>query len=247
VDYYRIKIGNIIGTIPLEIILDRCLETGDPFFCEQVVRNPANGTLFGTTAAAGGFINGRTVNVAKSINKGFDFQAAYTLPLDSWGMENWGGISFNFAGSLLTKQSNTSLPGDPSYDCSGFFGSSCGTIYPEWRHTARMNWTVPGVEATLSLAWRYWGKTKYENLSEDQELSGAPNPFISKIGAVSYFDVSALWNVSDILAVRAGVNNVFDKNPPLVPSAIVGGGLPNTYPLYDLLGRRLFIGVTANF
>jgi hypothetical protein len=36
-------------------------------------------------------------------------------------------------------------------------------------------------------------------------------------------------------------------NPPLIPSAIVGGGLPNTYPLYDLLGRRLFVGVTANF
>lgn len=247
VDYYRIKIGNIIGTIPLEIILDRCLESGDEFFCSQVTRNPVNGTLFGTTAASGGYINGRTVNVAKSINEGFDFQANYKLPLEDWGVDKWGGISFDLAGSLLTKQSNTPLPGDPSYDCAGYFGSSCGTIYPKWRHTARMNWTVPGVDATLSVAWRYWGKTKYENLSDDDQLSGAPNPFTNKIRAVNYFDVAGIWDLNDKFRLRAGVNNVFDVNPPLIPSAIVGGGLPNTYPLYDLLGRRLFVGVTANF
>jgi outer membrane receptor protein involved in Fe transport len=247
VDYYRIKIGNIIGTIPLEIILDRCLETGDEFFCSQVVRNPSNGILFGTTATGGGYINGQTTNVAKSVNEGWDFQAGYNLPLENWGMENLGGISFNFNGSLLTKQDNVSLPGDPAYDCSGYFGPACATVQPEWRHTARVNWSVPNTNATLSVAWRYWGSTKYENLSEDEALAGTPNPFIDKISAVNYFDVSGLWNLNDMFSFRAGVNNVFDKDPPLIPAAIVGGGLPNTYPMYDLLGRRLFMGITANF
>jgi len=247
VDYYRIKIGNIIGTIPLEIILDRCLTTGDEFFCSQVVRNPANGILFGTTASGGGYINGQTTNVAKSINEGWDFQAAYRLPLENWGMEKVGGISFNFNGSLLTKQDNVPLPGDPAYDCAGYFGSSCGTVQPEWRHTARVNWSLPNTNATLSVAWRYWGSTKYENLSKDEALAGAPNPFIDKINAVNYFDLAGLWNVNDMFTLRAGVNNVFDKDPPLVPASIVGGGLPNTYPMYDLLGRRMFVGLTANF
>jgi iron complex outermembrane recepter protein len=97
------------------------------------------------------------------------------------------------------------------------------------------------------VAWRYWGDTKYENLSGDEQLSGAPDPFISKINDVSYFDLSGIWDMTDKLRVRAGVNNIFDVNPPLIPADIVGGGLPNTYPLYDLLGRRLFIGITANF
>ena len=30
-------------------------------------------------------------------------------------------------------------------------------------------------------------------------------------------------------------------------SRIAGTGLPNTYPTYDLLGRKMFIGFTANF
>ncbi len=247
VDYYRIKIDNQIGTIPLDVILTRCLETGDDFFCAQVLRNPSNGILFGTTAGAGGYINGQTVNVAKVVNEGFDFQASYNLPLEDWGMNNVGGLSFSFNGSLLTKQDNVSLPGDPAYDCAGYFGPTCATVQPKWRHNARMNWTIPGVEATLSLAWRYWGGTKYENLSGDDALTGPTNPFISKIKAYNYFDLAGLWNVNDNFRLRAGVNNVFDKDPPLVPAAIVGGGLPNTYPMYDLLGRKLFIGLTADF
>ena len=43
------------------------------------------------------------------------------------------------------------------------------------------------------------------------------------------------------------MNNVFDKDPPLINSAYVGTGLPNTYPTYDLLGRKLFVSLQAAF
>jgi len=247
VDYFNIKIEDIVGTIPLEIILDRCLNTGDPIFCSKIVRNPANGILFGTTAVGGGYFNGLTTNVAESTTKGVDFQASYNLPLDDWGLDRYGGVSFNFNGSWLMEQGNVPLPGDPSYDCAGFFGSTCASAYPEWRHTARVNWTMPWVEATLSVAWRHWGETQFENLSSDAGLGGDPDLFISEIDAVDYFDISGRWHVTDNFSIRGGVNNVFDEDPPLIPNAIVGGGLPNTYPMYDLLGRRLFVGLTASF
>lgn len=247
VDYFDIKIEDVIGQIPLDIILTRCLETGAEAFCSQVVRNPVNGILFGTTVGAGGYINGTSVNVAESRNKGWDFQANYNLPMEDWGIDRYGGVSLNFAGSLLTEASTVPLPGDPSYDCAGYFGAVCATIYPEWRHTARVNWRMPWVDATISAAWRYWGETKFENLSSDAALHGDPDGFISKIDGISYFDLSGLWNATDNFSVRAGINNIFDEDPPLVPSYIVGGGLPNTYPMYDLLGRRLFLGVTARF
>ncbi|HYG28573.1 MAG TPA: TonB-dependent receptor, partial [Caulobacteraceae bacterium] len=247
VDYFKIEIEDVISTIPLDIILTRCLETGDSTFCSQVVRNPANGILFGTTVGAGGYINGASVNVAESVTEGWDFQASYNLPLLDWGMDRFGGVSFNFAGSLLTEQSTVPLPGDPMYDCAGYFGSTCGSVFPEWRHTARVNWTMPWVDATVSAAWRYWGETNYENLSSDPGLSSAPDPFVNKIEGISYFDLSGLWQMTDNFRLRAGVNNVLDEDPPLIPSYIVGGGLPNTYPMYDLLGRRIFVGVTARF
>ena len=43
------------------------------------------------------------------------------------------------------------------------------------------------------------------------------------------------------------MNNVFDKDPQIINSAIVGTGLPNAYPTYDFLGRQMFVGFTANF
>jgi len=63
-------------------------------------------------------------------------------------------------------------------------------------------------------------------------------------------DLEATWNVNKILQIRAGANNVLDKNPPLVDSVLVGGGVANTYSLYDMFGRpnprrRILPGVAS--
>ena len=64
----------------------------------------------------------------------------------------------------------------------------------------------------------------------------------------SYFDLTANWKVKDGLVLRAGVNNIFDKDPPLISAAtFTGAGNGNTYPMYDLAGRTIFVGLTANW
>ena len=60
-------------------------------------------------------------------------------------------------------------------------------------------------------------------------------------------DLSALWNINGMFALRAGMNNILDQDPPLVNNRISQTGSPNSYPTYDLLGRRMFVGVTAKF
>jgi iron complex outermembrane receptor protein len=47
--------------------------------------------------------------------------------------------------------------------------------------------------------------------------------------------------------IRAGANNVLDKDPPLVNTDIVANGAANTYSTYDLFGRQLFLAFTARF
>ena len=67
------------------------------------------------------------------------------------------------------------------------------------------------------------------------------------------FDLSANFVVHDNLSFRVGVNNIFDKDPPIVDSNSFGISAPpfgngNTYPqVYDSLGRTIFIGITADF
>jgi outer membrane receptor protein involved in Fe transport len=49
--------------------------------------------------------------------------------------------------------------------------------------------------------------------------------------------------------LRAGVNNVLDKDPPIVPSGDItaNSGPANSYPTYDYLGRQVFVAFTAKF
>ena len=212
------------------------------------MRNPVNGTIFGTSAAAGGYINGTSVNIASGKNAGVDVQGSYRLPLADWGMDSYGKVSVDLYGSYLLKNTSVPLPGNPAYDCAGLFGPSCQGIFPKWRHTAHANWTTPWVDATLSLTWRYVGEAKYEvDTNEPGIGAGKTNLFSHVLKAQNYFDVSGQWHVNDNFSVRAGVNNVFDKDPPILANAIVGGARPNTYTTYELLGRRLFVGLSANF
>jgi outer membrane receptor protein involved in Fe transport len=70
------------------------------------------------------------------------------------------------------------------------------------------------------------------------------------LGGRDYFDLSAAFTPWHKVTLRAGINNIFDRDPPLVDSAN-GVSLPgyngNTFPqLYDTLGR-FFVDVTADF
>lgn len=64
---------------------------------------------------------------------------------------------------------------------------------------------------------------------------------------VSYLGLSASWKVAKNVELRAGVNNPFDKDPPIVSSNVVGSGAANSFPTYDQLGRQLYAAFTARF
>ena len=82
---------------------------------------------------------------------------------------------------------------------------------------------------------------------------GVNNRIDSKIKAYNYFDLAGTWTVRDGTTLRFGVNNVFDKDPPIVDTNNFGVSSPpfgngNTFPgVYDSLGRTFFVGITADF
>jgi outer membrane receptor protein involved in Fe transport len=84
-------------------------------------------------------------------------------------------------------------------------------------------------------------------LSTVPDYAGLPIVYRAKMPAVSYLDLTASWEMNRVLQVRGGINNVFDKDPPIAPSEIVSGGAPNYYESYDGLGRQVFVAVTARF
>jgi outer membrane receptor protein involved in Fe transport len=258
VDYFNIKVNGFIQADDPNIILNNCALTGNPTQCAKVHRVPGNNysLWLGTT----GYVEGINTNAGYLKTDGVDVDANYRLRLSNLGWANGGSLQFHLVGTylidLITSPANP-LPdssGNPvtSYNCAGLYGlSTCGTPAPKWRHQFRVTWNTPWSGWELSAAWRYFDSVKFQGSSTNPFLAGPTFPADLKFGAQSYFDLSTQVKLQDRVTFRLGVNNVFDKIPPLGGSNVGGTNAffnGNTYPgVYDSLGRYGFAGITADF
>lgn len=246
IDYYHISITGEITTLPGAYVFSDCLANGDAATCSQVVRNPITGALHGATVAGGGYILQTSINAGASLVSGVDLGMNYKYQFD-----HLGTLSANLVGTYVQHNITTPYPGAQSYDCAHLFGANCNNaINPVWRHTMRVSWETPW-KVGLSAYWRFIGPTSYDNNSTNPALAGseegAYNPDIQRIPGYNYFDLTATAHVTDTVDVRAGVQNLFDKDPPLLPAQVTNENPSNSFLAYDLLGRQLFVSVTAKF
>ena len=79
---------------------------------------------------------------------------------------------------------------------------------------------------------------------------GETYPLLQRIPGYSYFDFAANVTLVKGVDVRFNVQNLFDKDPPLVGDAATAwsGAYFNTFPTYYAVrGRTLRVGVSARF
>lgn len=248
VDYYHIQLKDEIGNYPFSAILDGCLYADNPIYCSQIVRTPA-GALTGATVAGGGYMLQKDFNLGVSVVSGFDVSLNYRHDLG-----RLGSLSVSLNGAYLWHDTTTPYPGSGSFDCAGLFGSTCdnGSVNPRWRHVMRLNWKTP-FDVLLSAQWRFIGPTTFDNNSGNPLLQyveeGAYDQYNARIPGYSYLDLTAEWYATRQLELRAGVTNVLDKDPPIIPSLDISGnaGAANSFDAYDYLGRQIFVAFTAKF
>ncbi|MDH7641085.1 TonB-dependent receptor domain-containing protein [Sphingomonas oryzagri] len=239
VDYFDIKVKNLIATYGADNILNQCMD-GNSTFCGLIHRD-SNGSLW---LSPNGYVVDTNVNIGGLRTKGIDVAASYTQDIGKLG-----SLGFQLNGTWLDSL-KTTLFGGVSYNCAGYYGVTCGTPSPKWRHTARLTWTLPS-GPSLSLRWRYIGNTKIDYLSSDPDLNAPASvrPGSAKIKAYNYFDLTAQMPIANKYTFTVGVQNIFDKSPPLIGTdslpAVYGNG--NTFPqVYDALGRYLYVGITLD-
>jgi len=172
-------------------------------------------------------------------------------------MGDWGGLAFNLVGTWTKSYVTQPITGGGTFDCAGLYGVVCSSNAnlgptPKWRSKLRVTWTTPW-PVTISADWRYVSSVKFDVNSTNPFLAdplGRHDIPDATIPAYNWFDLSATWKVRDTVTLRAGVNNVFDKDPPLTSTAYFSSALENgnTFPgVYDALGRFLFANVTIQF
>jgi outer membrane receptor protein involved in Fe transport len=246
IDYYHIDLKDVVGVIPAGVLFSQCGNTGDPFACSQIIRNPVTGGL--TTIgplSGGGYVVQTNLNTGEALVSGVDVQLHYELaPHTPWH------IVFDLTGTYLQHFETTPIPGAHTYDCAGYFGFTCETVNPRWHHILRGTWLTPW-NFTASATWRYIGPVSNDNNSPDPFLHfatfGGYDYFNPRIPSYGYLDLSATWYAGKALTIRAGINNVLDKDPPLLNTVLVPAGQANTNDVYDMFGRQIFVAFTAKF
>jgi outer membrane receptor protein involved in Fe transport len=83
IDYYNITIKNFITTYGANLILNTCLSSGNPFYCNKVVRTQGTGTAADGSLwiSPTGYIEDGTYNLGSQRANGIDFTAGYRLDL----------------------------------------------------------------------------------------------------------------------------------------------------------------------
>jgi outer membrane receptor protein involved in Fe transport len=239
IDYFNIKVDKVIQAgIPGALIVQQCIFSNQ--FCDLIHRNAQRGTLWGQGLAQG-FVEQTFLNGGSLKTSGVDVSLNY-----NYNLAQYGGLGLSFLGSYVRELINEPVPGLGEYDCAGYHGTTCGTPVPKWRHKLRAVWTTPWI-FDLALTWRHLDSVKIDAASSDALLSGTVLPVTAEMGKRDYFDISGSVNLTKKITLRAGVNNLFDKDPPIgVTGAPFGNG--NTYPqVYDSLGRKLFASLTVQF
>ena len=239
IDYFDIEVEGAIGTFGANNTIDACYGIGafsssDPVACARLNRAPG-----GQLWTNNGFVENLTINTGGIVTKGVDLVVNYNMNLDDFGLAGMGGLAFNLTGTWLETLENTPFDGAPGLECVGFYENNCGFGSPEWRHRFTTSWSTPW-DVNLLLTWRYHGEVEHYGLT-----GAGLNRIDRYFDAYNWFDIGATWQAFDNTRFRVGINNVFDKDPPLSYS---GGGNGNTYPgVYDSMGRYIFFGVTADF
>jgi iron complex outermembrane receptor protein len=238
-DYFHIKVKNVITSTGFAYQMNQCINNG--LFCNSIHRDPS-GSLW---LSSSGYVDDVTLNLGSLTTQGADLAAAYKLDFGSAGKLN---ITANvtYTAQLITQVTQ----GGPDYDCAGYFGNTCGVPVPKLKGKMRFTYETPLPGLGVSAQWRRIGAVLNEQLSPNQLLQGTPPDQFKRLPQENYLDLSASYTVNKTVSLLLGINNVLDKDPPLVstnafPTAFVNG---NSYVgTYDSLGRYMFANITLNF
>jgi iron complex outermembrane recepter protein len=232
-DYTRIRKKDEIGTIPLAFLL-----ANPDLFPDRVVRGPASD----------GFAVGRVVsvdltpiNLLKSRVEAVDFQADYRLRTREMG-------EFRFYG-VATWQPDTVRQLIVAAPATNYTGNIDGPL--EWQGNVGLDWTLDNLSIRWNTQFYDSYKIYFTTDSATQRASRVTAQGAESIPSQSYSDLYMSYDFKDArgllnqLRISAGVQNIFDKRPPVIG---VSGFLASSYSTYgDPRLRRFTVSLRKTF
>lgn len=170
------------------------------------------------------WISNALVNVAGVWQSGMDMKVGYTYDTKSWGVLK-GTTSMTYIHEYFIQ----SLPSSAPYNYTDSFSGS--SVYPRFRTYTSLNWNFRNITAGLSHT--YVPPVDDVAWSTEYEVKGYHN-FDMQVG-YTFSGSDNKW--LDGMSFSVGMNNVFNKYPPLIRSE---GNQSHDINTYDPIGRFIY-------
>lgn len=241
VDYFNIKVKDAIQLIPRQSSINECVMSGGTSaLCDLIVREDV-GTPRPRTPGTLYQIDAFPINSANIETAGIDVQARYKT---SWGEDSSLDIALYY--TYLDKLTLQSFAGGDVQNNRGQLDGD-GRLGAGFKH--RANLSVTYQTGPFSLNWR----TNYQSKIKDTLGPDADSPLgdsTNSIKAYWYHDFQARFAVEkDRLEFYAGIDNVFDKKPPVINQNGASNitGTETAADSFDPFGRNLYVGAVFRF
>lgn len=249
-DYYNIALKDGIALQGVDSVYRQCFSAiFNPTYtlndaCQRIQREQSTGEtqLIGVAFS----------NLGQVQTSGLDIQVDWGLDFEDAGIGIPGSISLNSNFTYLFEFATT--PDQfviPLTDYAGTSGPPNNEVGVNsgsyrWKLFSRLNYNVG--DFGLGLQWRHLPR-----LNHITTVTTTNSP-IAPTASYDLFSLTGRYRVNDAVDLRFGVDNLFDKAPPISgvdTSAVPGSGRLAGGSIdagnYDVLGRRFFIGASVNF
>jgi outer membrane receptor protein involved in Fe transport len=232
VDYYNIKVNNVITAPSAQGIVNSCYDspTANNQFCSLFTRVAANGT--GPNGEEPfriieGNLQQTLLNYAKLQVRGLDTDLAYT--------HTFGGVKVTSHLVYSHQFQNDSFT-DPNQP--GFADTVLGEV---GQPRDEVNWNLGGDFGKFfgNLEMHYIGKQSVGAIENHINFQGRAPQNLDDYDIPFY---PAVFYVTDRSNFYFGIDNVTDQKPPLGATGTGAGSA-----IFETIGRRFYAGVTARF
>ncbi|WP_028110310.1 TonB-dependent receptor domain-containing protein [Ferrimonas futtsuensis] len=215
-DYYDIEIEDAIVYVQPQNVVDNCVDaTGGPD-AGYCSQVDRDPNTFDITLVRSGYLNAAAYNT-----RGFEFQASYSMEVGP------GELDLSLVGNKLLELEKFEFQDRP--DEVNNEKGEVGDPELQFRFTANYEWD------DLTVNW----STRFVDRSVTYDVSpngGSPEDLDpSHVPTMITHDLGGSYHVNEFVSVRGGIRNLFDKLPPGY----------TTNPIYDLVGRRFYLGVNV--
>jgi outer membrane receptor protein involved in Fe transport len=232
-DYWSYAVSNTIDRLSAASVVARCFNdaganpTYDPnsVWCRRFTRDTSGDVTD---------VLQPTENLGKLKVNGVDLQVDYGAPLG----QSWGKLNVNLLLTRLLKWDFQEDSLSPFGQFNGTVRTEIGRNYPKWKATVNLGWNFGQYDVNWNA--RYIDAVTVVNA----DATGTPVTVGLKpnIPSFVYHRVNGSWHPTEAFVVTVGVDNVFDKKPPVYTDDGRAGVQANTDPsTYDVLGRRFFL------